>query len=317
MWPAILRDARDGHRGLVRFAAACVPFALLSAVAGLVDDRLIAGAPAWNKPFKFFVSVSIYALTFAWYLGQLRKASGQVPRGSAWVGTGVWVALAVELVLISMQAARGVTSHFNVATPLDMAVFNVMGVMILTLSVLHAVLWVWLLRARGADRPRLSALRWGAGVTIVGLAVGGLMVRPTADQVSRIRTGAGWVSGAHAVGVDDGGPGLPLVNWSSEGGDRRVPHFVGMHAMQAVPAVMLLVPVAWPQAMRLLAVRATGLAWSALLFVLILQAQQARPLLRPGSSLGLALALIIIGWTAAMVAAARSARRLDSLASSR
>ena len=46
MWPAILREARDGHRGLVRFAAACVPFALLSVVAGLIDDRLIAGAPA-------------------------------------------------------------------------------------------------------------------------------------------------------------------------------------------------------------------------------------------------------------------------------
>ena len=307
MWRSILRDATDGHRGLVRFAAACVPFAIASVVLGLVDDRVIAGAPAWNKPFKFFVSVSIYALTFAWYLGQLRKASGHVARGAAWVGTGVWVALTIELVLISMQAARGVTSHFNVATPLDMAVFNVMGVMILTLSVLHTVLWVWLGRARWADRPMLAALRWGAGVTLVGLAVGGLMVQPSADQAARMRARTGWVSGAHAVGVPDGGPGLPMVNWSREGGDRRVPHFVGMHAMQVVPAVLLLLPIGWSQATRLLAVRATGVAWGALVLVLILQAQQARPLLRPGTSLGLALALIIIGWTAAMIAAVRSA----------
>lgn len=306
MWRSILRDATDGHRGLVRFAAACVPCAIASVVLGLVDDRAIAGAPAWNKPFKFFVSVAIYALTFAWYLGQLRKESGHVARGAAWVGTGVWAALAIELVLISVQAARGVTSHFNVATPLDMTVFNVMGLMILTLSVLHTVLWVWLLRARWPDRPMLSALRWGAGVAIVGLAVGGLMVRPSSEQVSSIRARTGWVSGAHAVGVPDGGPGLPMVNWSSEGGDRRVPHFVGMHAMQVVPAVLLLLPIGWSQATRLLAVRATGVAWGALVLVLILQAQQARPLLRPGTSLGLALALIIIGWTAAMVAAVRS-----------
>lgn len=283
MWPSILRDVRVGHPALAVFAVASAVGAIVTAVAWLFDARLVTGAPVWAKPFKFFISVAVYAATVAWYLGGFARR-GDLPPGrlrtARAIGWGFIVVLAVELTVITWQAWRGVASHFNRATPLDSALFDLMGAFIFLLTLLHVALLALVLRTPRPASPDLVAVRWGLGVAVGSLVVGWLMVMPTPEQAAARGGGPALTQGAHTVGGRDGGPGLPLVNWSTEFGDRRVAHFVGLHAMQAVPLVALLLGGRRPDASVIAAVRAAGLAYAALTLLLAVQAALGSPLLR-------------------------------------
>jgi hypothetical protein len=80
------------------------------------------------------------------------------------------------------------------------------------------------------------------------------------------------------VAGPDGGPGLPFVNWSTEFGDLRVAHFVGLHALQALPLLGFLLD-RGRVAMARQVVIAAGALWLAVAAGLLYMALQGRPLL--------------------------------------
>jgi hypothetical protein len=200
-------------------------------VALLVDPRELTGAPLWMKPLKFAISVLIYSVTLSWLIGQVQRGR----RVARIAGSVVAVFLAVEMVVIVGTAAVGVTSHFNAATPLATTLWAVMAGSIGVVWIASLAIAAVLFAANLGDRGRSVAIRAGFGIALVGMALGFLMTSPTAAQLDDFQG----IAGAHTVGVADGGPGLPLVGWSTVAGDLRIPHFVGMHALQVLPLLAL------------------------------------------------------------------------------
>ncbi|WP_418961312.1 hypothetical protein [Streptomyces tritici] len=279
---------------------------VLTGIGILADDRLLDGAPIWAKPFKFAISFAAYCPTLAWMLSLLPRFR----RTGWWAGTVVAAACAVEMAIITAQAARGHRSHFNRATPLDATLFDAMGATVVVLWLGALVIAVLLLRARILDPALAWAVRLGSLIALAGAAIGFMMIGPTPEQLAAGVRADSPVVGAHSVGVPDGGPGLPVLGWSTTGGDLRIAHFFGMHALQILPLVLLALLALTPRHARLrrplvrlrLVLVASG-AYAAVFALLTWQALRGQPLLRPDTATSLtAAAILLLGaagtWTA-------------------
>ncbi|HEY7302569.1 MAG TPA: hypothetical protein VH601_00530 [Bryobacteraceae bacterium] len=269
-----------------------------SLVGILVDPRTITGAPAWLKPFKFAISTAVYSLTLAWIFTWL----SDWPRLRRVVGWTTAIVFVLEVSIIDTQAWRGMTSHFNVSTPLNMILFFVMGAAILLQTFVSLAVVIALWRQHFTDQALGWALRLGMTLTIIGALTGPLMTRPTAAQLADARaSGRMTVAGAHTVGGPDGGPGVPVTGWSSEHGDVRVPHFIGLHAMQVL-ALAAIALRRWrrPEIIRVRALLAAAASY-ALLFVLLLWgALQGQSIAAPNAMAMIAIwavfTVLVLGW---------------------
>jgi hypothetical protein len=286
--------------------------ALLGALAGLwLDPRTITGAPAWLKPAKFAASIAVYSLTLAWvftYLPQRRRMRRIV-------GWTTAIAMLLEIAIIDVQAWRGVASHFNVSTPLDGVLFTIMGLAIVvqTLTSISVAIALW--REPFTDDALGWALRFGMTLTIVGALAGGLMTRPTTEQLDQVRaTHRMPLAGAHTVGAADGGPGLPGTGWSTKHGDLRVAHFAGLHAIQVLMLFAFVLPRWWSARLRSRVIALMSASYAAFFGILIWQALRGQSLTAPD-----ALTLVVLAVWAALTAfdvlnvlrRERHARRVD------
>ena len=215
-------------------AILCLALAVPSAIALGLDIRTINDVNVWGKPLKFQLSFALHWLTVACLLSMLSRGVASAIASATslrwWLRIGAASAV-VEVVYITLQAARGRPSHFNFSTPLETVLYyGLMGGAAVLMML--ATIWVGLMLWRHAEPAQRHTGLWLGAV--LGLVVGSIVtLLVTAPLAAGAIDGPGhWVGGVRSDAT-----GLPIVGWSTTGGDLRVPHFFGTHLLQLLPLV--------------------------------------------------------------------------------
>ena len=197
---------------------------------------LLIGGGSWEgplslrKPATFGISFGVTLATIVWVSSWLRLGDRSRTALLA-LFTAVCV---VETFLVSLQAWRGVPSHFNVETPFDAVIGRSMAGAGAALVILIAIMLWASFRANPATPLSLRiAVRFGFATLFTSLIVGGAMIARGMRLVA-----AGNPQAAYATG-----------------GALKPTHAVTMHAVLLLPAfAWLLSYTDWSERRRVTAV---------------------------------------------------------------
>lgn len=195
-------------------------------LAWTLDDRLLGAVSIWAKPMKFATSIALFTGTLVVLIGLVDERHRHT-RLMRMTGVVLVAMIAYEQGYITLQATRGMASHFNRSSTLYFTLYTLMGV---GASIMTATVLVY---ARQIRRHAVAGL---SPVIRTAAATGLVLTFPLTMMT------AGYLGSAdsHLVGATIDGPGVWLMGWSTTAGDLRVPHFFATHAMQAVPIAGLI-----------------------------------------------------------------------------
>lgn len=195
-------------------AIALAALPVLAALA--LDGRSFQGDSIWLKPLKFHIALALYTGTLAAYATLLPEGTFTARGWRIWIAVTL-TAMGYELVWIAAAAALGTASHFNLSGIWNLlyALAGLGAVILTALSVSMAPAF-W----RQRQDPLLLSIAIGVALTF-------LLTVPIAATMS---SGTG-----HHIGTPVTGARFPIMGWSREVGDLRLPHFLATHAMHAIP----------------------------------------------------------------------------------
>ena len=204
-------------------------FAILTATGGSWEGPL-----SFRKPTTFGLSFGLTLITIVWVSSfvKLRARTRTLLIGA------FTLACALETTLVSLQAWRGVPSHFNVQTPIDARIAGSLAAGGAVLVIVILALAIASCRAR-RDVPLSMrvALRIAFVALFAAQIVGALMI----------------ATGMRLVFAGD-----PQAAYAT-GGTFKPAHAVAMHGIQLLPVLAwLLWHRNWPEQRRLMVVIATG-----------------------------------------------------------
>ena len=84
----------------------------------------------------------------------------------------------------------------------------------------------------------IHSIRVGLIITFLSMVMAFTMTQPSKEDIQKAEQNKGpigLVMGSHSVGEKDETKRLPLTSWARTGGDLRIAHFIGLHALQILP----------------------------------------------------------------------------------
>ena len=226
---------------------------LLLAIGLVHVGILLIGGGSWEGPVSLRKAAT-FGLSFGLTLINVVYIASFVtlkPRSRNLLLGVFAAACGVETFLVSMQAWRGVPSHFNMETPFDAAVAQALAIGGFTLVIVIVALTVAAFRDRAAMPPGLRlAIQTGLVALVGAQIVGGLMIATGVRLVfggnpqAAYDTG-GWLKPIHGV-LMHGILVLPLLAWLASGAGRQeasqvriVRAGIALYGLAVVGAILL------------------------------------------------------------------------------
>jgi hypothetical protein len=210
-----IEELKIRNESLFYFGLFCLSLSILFIVLTKLTTTQVHEVNAWFKPFKFAISIGLFAWTMAWYCHYLSNFS-VTPFN--WV---VIILFGFELLYITYQASQGRMSHFNVSTSTYSMLYSLMGLAATIVTLYTAYIGVLFFMQTFPDLPNyyVWAIRFGILIFVVFSFEGALMGSRMNHSVGAVNDNSNWF----------------IVGWSKTVGDLRVSHFIGMHALQLIP----------------------------------------------------------------------------------
>lgn len=232
--------------------------------AAMIDTRMFAGAPVWQKPLQFHLALGTYIITLAFFARFLPHGM-QSRRWRIYAGVVCFCILA-ELVWVGGAASYATASHFNVDDIVMGTLYGLMGLFAVILTSASGVMGVAIWR-----NPTIGL----APALHLSIALGLILT----FILTVIAAGTMSSMPGHHVGTPLTNASLPILGWSREIGDLRVAHFFATHALHVIPLAGFIAARLFSTVTARGIVGTTALAYTLLVILTMVQAFQGQPFL--------------------------------------
>lgn len=210
-----IQQLKSRNETLFYYGLLCLILSVIFIILTKYTNTQVYNVNSWYKPFKFAFSTFLFAWAMAWYCYYLPNFN---INSFNWT---VIILLGFEIFYIAFQASKGQLSHYNLSTPVYVALYSMMAFAATLVTLYTAYIGVLFFTNSFPELPNYYV--WAIRLSIILFVVFSFEGFAMGSKLN------------HSVGALNDNSNLFIIGWSKTVGDLRVSHFIGMHALQVLP----------------------------------------------------------------------------------